>query len=85
MSLSDVRSVFDTVIEQYPSTARFLATSATIVVNENFENGVVKILSQSEAIMNDGQTQSACDLIMDQTTTAQCNEGLSIIQRSKRS
>ena len=47
VSLGDVRGVFDTMIEQYPSTSRYLSASVVIVHNEN---GFVKILSQCELL-----------------------------------
>ncbi|ETV84120.1 hypothetical protein H257_03430 [Aphanomyces astaci] len=43
MSLSDVRILFDTVMEDYPQVVHYLSPSATIVQQPNFENGCLRV------------------------------------------
>ncbi|ETV74064.1 hypothetical protein H257_11375 [Aphanomyces astaci] len=49
-SFLDARQIFDTVIEDYPDAAARLGRSAAIVKNPAFEDGVVKVLLESEAL-----------------------------------
>lgn len=43
-TLSDVRAIFDAVIEEYPSLDFYLKPDAQIVHSPSFESGIVKIL-----------------------------------------
>ena len=42
-SVSDVRTLFDYVIDKYPETATRLKANADIVLNLDFENAIVKV------------------------------------------
>jgi hypothetical protein len=44
ISLSDVRSLFDTCIESYPSMKHYLAVDAKIVHSSDFESGILKVI-----------------------------------------
>ena len=48
-TLSEVRVLFDTLIEKVPELSRYLQENANIVHNRHFENGVVKVLDGLEA------------------------------------
>ena len=44
LDLADVRNLFDTVIEEYPESAQYLSSNASIVHTTDFETGLVKLL-----------------------------------------
>lgn len=43
ITLSEVRALFDTVLEKYPSTAFRISPSSPIVESPNFESGMVNV------------------------------------------
>lgn len=47
--LHDMRTLFEHVVEQYLSTASYLAPTAAIVKFPDFENGVVQLLAGDPA------------------------------------
>ncbi|KAH9108336.1 hypothetical protein AeMF1_016490 [Aphanomyces euteiches] len=65
MSLLDVRNLFDEAMDDYPSASSRLSPDADIVANPDFENGVVKILSQMTNILNESERRSVERLKID--------------------
>ncbi|RKP16234.1 hypothetical protein ROZALSC1DRAFT_25512 [Rozella allomycis CSF55] len=48
VTMEDVRIFFDSVIEEFPSTAGYLAVDADIVHSVAFENALVKVIGKKE-------------------------------------
>ena len=43
VTLSDIRTLFDGLISKFPDMEHHLSTSAKVVQNKDFENGIVKV------------------------------------------
>ena len=64
MTVSLVRYIFDEVISRFPCTKHRLSTTARIVHNSDFENGIVKILEgRASELTSEEKKQTNCFLI----------------------
>ena len=64
--MADVRLLFDGVIEKLPyidTSTKYLAENATIIKYEEFETGVVKILSGRERAPTEGESVAFRSLV----------------------
>ncbi|KAF0750418.1 hypothetical protein AaE_006722 [Aphanomyces astaci] len=84
--LSDVRRIFDTVVEDYPDAVRRLGETADIVQYPTFESGVVKILSGHAFTLTDEEVSAVERLavpVANQTaTTEMAQPPMSLVQRA---
>ncbi|ETV83487.1 hypothetical protein H257_04208 [Aphanomyces astaci] len=76
-SLLDARQIFDTVIEDYPDAAARLGRSAAIVKNPAFEDGVVKVLLESEASLTNVEAE-AIKALRDSQASQGSEEGVAV-------
>ena len=54
ITLSDIRTLFNSLISKFPDMEHHLSTSAKVVRNKDFENGIVKCLKKhSELTMSE--------------------------------
>ena len=49
VTLSDIRTLFDGLISKFPDLEHHLSTSAKVVQNKDFENGIVKCLEKKHS------------------------------------
>ena len=49
VTLSDIRTLFDGLISKFPDMEHHLSTSAKVVQNKDFENGIVKCLEKKHS------------------------------------
>ncbi|RQM28425.1 hypothetical protein B5M09_005167 [Aphanomyces astaci] len=76
-SFLDARQIFDTVIEDYPDAAARLGRSAAIVKNPAFEDGVVKVLLESEASLTNVEAE-AIKALRDSQASQGSEEGVAV-------
>jgi len=57
-TISDVRALFDALIENFPIMEDYLKTDANIVHSSSFESGIVKFQTGKESDMTDGEKQA---------------------------
>lgn len=74
LTCADARSIFDEVIEQYPSTEGRLSSSADIVATEDFENAVVKIMNDEGNTLTASEKVAAVPLLKDVLEVPETND-----------
>ena len=84
-TMSEVRAVFDTVIQEYPSMDYYLGANAQIVHSPTFENGIVKVMD--DAIDDLSNEEKDAVVIFRKGTNSSVEgsstcEGLTIVQRA---
>ena len=72
-SISDVRIIFDTLIDRFASTANQLGSNATIVHCKHFESGVVKLLRGNAVTLSREEKCAVAPLLL-HSTESECDD-----------
>ena len=82
-SISDVRIIFDALIDQFQSTANRLGSNATIVHCKDFESGVVKLQRGNAITLSREEKRAVAPLLLD-STERECDDldELTIVERA---
>ena len=83
-TMSDVRRMFDTVIEDYPDATRRLGENAEIVRAPCFESAVVKIQNGIEVAMSDEEAASITVLRLTNINVAQSGIPVTTVSLAQR-
>ena len=81
-SVSDLRVLFEAVIEKYPDTTYRLSASADIIYSSTFYNAVVKIQHGNSSAMSREELIPTRNLSIEESTHKNVvHEGLSFAER----
>eukprot|EP01038_Epipyxis_sp_PR26KG_P007280 gene7280-9922_t len=58
INLADARGLFDSVLTAFPSMQNYLGDDAALIVDENFDNGVVKVLNGNQTSLTIAETEA---------------------------
>lgn len=57
-----VRYISDKVINELPSTSNLLSSTANLILNKTFENGLIKTQDSKEATLENSESDAFCQL-----------------------
>lgn len=57
-----VRYISDKVINELPSTSNLLSSTANLILNKTFENGLIKTQDSKEATLEISESDAFCQL-----------------------
>lgn len=85
-TLSDVRAIFDLVIEQYASMNFYLKADAQIVHSPAFESGIVKVLNDEDDQLTAEETDSVECFSSHNTNIVAIddNDNISLVEKALR-